>query len=227
MKLFSSAALLSLALTSSLVSCSMLTDLGGSMAGGAGGGNNAVDMAKNTPVANVLQLPPAAAVGQSWTVDSSGMEKTLAIVAEVDGQLIIEELNTMYGGPVVFAYQVDPSVDLSVVPGPGEKMATNVTAAWFGVEGEKPEEHQVMEAFTMPEAVDAPAAAAVEVKTGTETVSLGGRDWDTTWTEAAGAKTWSAGHFMVRMDYNGSTTTKITAWKTDAKPLLDWAPAAE
>lgn len=82
-----------------------------------------------------------------------------------------------------------------------------------------------MEAMVMPEMTggDAPA---MDVKTGSESVSLGGRSWDADWSEAAGSKSWMAGGFILRSDYNGDTVMQISDWMTDAKPALDWTPAA-
>lgn len=225
MKLFSSTTLLTAALAATLASCSSIGDLSGSMAGMAGGGGSAaIDAAKNVPATNVMSLPPSPAVGQSWTMDMSGMKTTTAIVAEVDGQFIVEQETAMYGDPIVVAYQVDPSVDMTVVPKAGQKMQTNVTAAWIGVEGEKPMEHTVAEPMTMPE-MTGEAAPAMESTTGTETVSLGGRSWDSTWSAAGDAKSWMVDGFLLRSDYNGSTTMELTEWKTDAEPKLDWTPA--
>ncbi len=225
MKLLSSSSLLTAVLAASLASCSSIGDLSGSMAGLAGGGGSgAVDAAKNTPAMNVMSLPPSPAVGQAWTMDMSGMKTTTAIVAEVDGQFILEQETSLYGDPIILAYQVDPRVDMTKVPAAGEKMAANVTAAWIGEAGKAPIEHTVMDAIVMPE-MTGEAAPEMDVKTGSESVSLGGRTWDADWSEAAGSKSWMAGGFILRSDYNGDTVMQITDWKTDAKPALDWTPA--
>ncbi|QDV06098.1 hypothetical protein Poly30_16020 [Planctomycetes bacterium Poly30] len=225
MKLLSPTTLLGVALAATLASCSSISDLGGAMGGMAGGGGNAaLDTAKNVPAMNVMALPPAPAVGQSWTMDMSGMKTTTAIVAEMDGQFILEQETSMYGEPIILAYQVDPRVDMTAVPAAGEKMTSNVTAAWIGVEGEKPLEHTVMEAMTMPETTGE-AAPAMDFTTGNETVSLGGRSWDATWTEAGDSKSWMAGNFILRSDYDGKTVMQITDWQSNAEPKLDWTPA--
>ena len=154
-------------------------------------------------------------------MDMSGMETTTAIVAEVDGKFILEQETAMYGEPIVLAFSVDPSVDLSVIPAAGEKMASNVTAAWIGEAGKKPMEHTVMEVMEMPE-MTGEAAPAMDVKTGKESLTAAGRSWDTEWSEVSGSKSWSSNGFMIRSDYDGKTVMQLTGWATDAKAQLDW-----
>ena len=229
MKALSTSTLLTAVLAATLASCSALGDLGSvaNLAGGGdagGGAAGAIDIAMGSPAMNVMYLPPSPAVGQSWTMDMSGMKSTTAIVAEVDGQFILEQETANYGAPIILAFQVDPRVDLTKEIAAGQKMASNVTAAWVGEAGKAPKEHKVMDAMVMPEmaGVEAPA---MEFTTGTESLSLGGRSWDAEWTEAADSKSWSADGFTLRSDYKGDTVMQITEWSSDAKPALDWTPA--
>lgn len=224
MKVLSSRFLLTAAIAASLASCSSLTGLGDSFSSLAGDdGEDPVAEAVESPALNVFTLPPSPAVGQSWTMETSGMKTTTAIVAEVDGQLIVEQEESITPG-VILAFQVDPKVDMMKVPAVGEKFQSNVTAAWAGAPGKAPKERKVMEAMVMPE-MTGEAAPAVDMQTGNESVELGNRTWNAEWAEVSGSKSWSVDGFILRSDYNGDTMTVLTEWKTDAKPALDWTPA--
>lgn len=189
--------------------------------GGASAGGGAASL-KDIPAMNVMTLPKNAAVGQFWEVEMSGMTTRNAIVDDMGGKFIVEQTSSMREG-VIEAFLVDPTVDMMRMVEAGDKMNANVTGAWVGDEGEAPMERKVMDAMVMPEmpAVDAPAVESTE---GVQTVNMAGRDWDTKWIETSGSKMWTdnATGIMVRMDYNGDTMSKVTAYGTDAKPALDW-----
>jgi hypothetical protein len=229
MKQHLSTLLVTTAIAATLSSCSSLSDLSGSMTGLAGGGGgvaDAIEQAKASPVVNLMYLPPSPAVGQSWTMDMSGMKSTSSIVAEMDGQLIVEQETMSYGAPLIVAYQVDPRVDLARVAAVGEKATSNVTAAWIGEAGKAPVELTVMDAMVIEEMPDV-VVPETETTTGSETVTLGGRSWNADWSETSGSKSWMVDGFLLRSDYNGDTMMQISDWKTDAQPALDWTPSAE
>lgn len=106
---------------------------------------------------------------------------------------------------------------------PGEMAVSNVDKAWYGMAGEAPEEREVMEA---PEVLEMPdmEAPEVEMDRGTETVTMAGREWTADWTEVNGSKSWidQATGLVIRTDFEGATNRKLTAYGTDAEPMLDW-----
>lgn len=212
--------LLATALVAAASSCDSLpTSLPG--VPGQGGGNAMLDTVKNQPAMNAIVLPEGAAVGQAWTMSMGGMEQRTAIVAEEDGELVVEQTSFMDPG-LREAYLVDPSVDLSEPVEPGEMMRTNVTAAWVGVAGEAPIEREVAAAIEMQEVPGGPAEA-VDATTGTESVTAGGRTWNAEWTEIAGSRTWMADGLVLRAVSDGNTTMELIEWATDAEPELDWS----
>ena len=206
-----------------LVSCESLSLPVPGLPGAGGGGNAMVDAMKNQPAMNMMVLPPNPAVGQAWTMDMSGMEQRTAIVAEQDGMFIVEQGMDMGGEMIIQAFLVDPSVDLMQTPSAGDEIANNVKGAWIGAEGNKPVERPLMEPMIMPE-VEGVDAATVDVEQGTQTVELGGRSWDTEWSEAMGSRSWmlAGSNFLVRSDMEGNTVMVLSKWETDAEPALDW-----
>ena len=104
----------------------------------------------------------------------------------------------------------------------GEKMTVNVKAARVGAVGKAPVKREVMSAVTMPD-IDASSAGDIEVKSGTKTITMGGRSWNTEWSEVSGAKSWMADGLIIKSTFNGDTSMELTKWETDAKPELDWS----
>lgn len=221
MKLINRSTLLSLAVAGSLCACGALPTDMGALTGG-GGGNSMVDAMKDQPTMYMVTLPPNPAVGQWWDYSMGGMEQHNAIVAEMDGMLVVEQAMDMGGTMVVNAWLVDPTVDLTATPRAGEKMAANVTKAWIGAEGDKPVERPVMDVMVMPEATgDAPE---VDFTEGTESVAMGGKTWNAKWMETSGSKTWmvDGSGFLLKSEAGGSVNMELTGWGTDAEPMLDW-----
>jgi hypothetical protein len=193
--------------------------------GGGGGGDNSqamVDSMKSTETQYVLALPPGAAAGQWWEHSMSGTKMKYSIVAEKDGQLIVEQAMDMGGSTIINAWQVDPNVDVTQMPSEGEPMAANVTMAWVGAEGKAGEERPVMKA---PIYKKGEGGAGAKAEEGDESVNLGGKDWDAHWTQTEHGKTWMAkgSTFILKsQDGSGKTTMELSGWGEDAKPALKW-----
>lgn len=211
-----------------LPSCSMLTNLN-PMAGG-GGGNQAqamVDTMKDQKAQFLVQLPPETAVGTWWehTMAGGTMKMKFQVVAEQDGQFIVENPMKMGQATVVNVFQVDPNVDITVTPAAGELVAHNVTKAWIGAEGGTPVERPVMDVPKMPETQ---GTATTDFTEGTETVNLGGRDWNAKWIQTADSKSWMVAgtQFLLRAESKGTVSMELTGFGTDAKAALNWEEAA-
>ncbi len=182
---------------------------------GGGGAQGTVDMMKDQPAQNVMALPPGAEVGTWWEYTMTGdVKQRSCVVAEMDGKLVIEQ--PMTGNEeVIQVFLVDPSVNMMAEVQAGSMMNTNVSKAWIGAKGEKPEERKVMAAMKMPEA--AGNAPTMDFTEGTETITMAGKSFNTKWVEVDGNKTWSVGSFLVKSNF-----MNLTGWGSDAKPELNW-----
>jgi hypothetical protein len=201
---------------------------GGDRDGGGGTDNSATQI--NMYKDGTMKAPYTVAVhenpeaGQYWetTMDANGMKMTTRWqIAKVDGgTAIVEQQNkseASWGSHnFVIAYEVDLS------KGMGE---ANVNKAWIGKPGEKGEEIAVSEMQTGTG--ETPQYETSEAPFSDE--EFGGGKWSGKVTTTKGdgweSKVWMAdnGWFggMVKMEAGGSATV-LTAFGTDAKPLLAW-----
>lgn len=206
-------------------------DDGGSCGGGCGdGGSSKMDSSQSTidmylngtmKASYWVQIHENPEVGQYWetSMEMSGMVMTNRWqVAAKDGDSVVVEnqmkMDSEYAvSDYVIAYQVDTTVAMGEV---------NVTAAWIGKPGEKGQEIQIME---KPEATCGGCAGTQPETEEFTGVEIAGGSWDGTCYIMEGSKTWIAsnGWFngMIKSEAGG-TVTELTAFGSDAEPLLAW-----
>lgn len=178
----------------------------------------------------MVQLHDDPVAGQYWetsyTMAGVGTTTTRWQVAKVDGDTAIVEQQTKMEGDYsmydyVIAYEVDTTVDETA----GD---ANVTKAWIGKPGEKPQEIGVM---AKPEATCGGEAPEYEMTEEEFTdIAMADGTWSGTLTTIKGdgweSKTWKAdnGWFggIIKTE-SGGMVTELTAWGEDAEPLLDWS----
>jgi hypothetical protein len=187
-----------------------------------------IDMYKNGTIKASFWITVHAepATGQYWETSSEayGTKTTNRWqIANVDGTTVIVEnqmkMDSEYAmSDYVIAYEVDTSVAMGEV---------NVKKAWIGKPGEAGTEIQVME---KPEPVADGTTTNYESTTEDFTdVEMAGGKWSGKLTTTKGdgweSKVWVAdnGWFggVIKTEASGMVT-QLTAFGTDAKPLLKW-----
>ncbi|MBZ0136041.1 MAG: hypothetical protein K8I27_06675 [Planctomycetes bacterium] len=199
--------------------------------GCTGGGGDKMDSSQSTIDMYVngtikasywVQVHEGAEAGQYWetTMKMAG-DMTMTSrwqVAAKDGDTVVVENQNKMDGPYmvsdyVLAYQVDTSKGMGEV---------NVTAAWIGKPGEKGQAIEIME---KPEPTCGGCAGEQPETEDFSGVELAGGTWEGTIYISGASKTWMAsnGWFngMIKME-SGDTVNELTAFGTDAEPLLAW-----
>lgn len=211
---------------------------------GSGGGNGCSEAAKcggttdiaammiqqyidgNQKASPWIALHETVNVGQQWHVESdfgqgASVDKWQVVAKPGKSEFIVEHLS---GQGVVIAYQVDAWAEAG---------QANVKSAWIGKEGEEPEEITVAEwKKGTGEAAEAPG---IVVREDYKDIEMAGKKFSGELSNIKDGgnttKIWMAsnGWFnkLIRMDYNGKTSMKVTVAKFDEKveTFLKWPKA--